>query len=333
MRLLGTLPSETHARRLADYLLTLGIGTRVNPEGNAWEIWVRDDDHMPRAKQEWEPFRQNPDDPRFQTAQQRAAELKKQEATAEEKFRRNQRKVSDLWTRPLLRQAPLTMGLILFCTVIAFLSQAGRLSSPITQAFSFAKYDFDERDPDHVFDYGLKGIKEGQIWRLWTPLFLHFNPGMDFPWNLLLNWHLLLNMLALFQLGLLIEARKGTLWLLAFIIVVGLISNIAQYAFPDLFNLRAFWQERPKHIRIFHNFGGMSGVLFGLFGYLWMKVQFDPEPGLFLDRQSVFLMLIWLVLCMTGTLGSIGNSAHVAGLLAGMAIGLSYWAWRKVFPS
>jgi len=320
MRLLGTLPNENHARRLADYLLTLGISTRVNQEGTDWEVWVRDDDHVPRARQEWEPFRQNPDDPRFQTAQQKAAALKKQEEAAEETFRRNQRKASELWTRPRLRQAPLTLGLIVFCTLVALFSQFGRLGSPISQAFSFAKYIPSADDPDHrVRPLGLEGIKQGEVWRLWTPIFLHLSP-----------WHLILNMLAFFQLGLMVESRKRALWMLSFILVVGVISNIAQFAFPDWFNLQDLLGEHEKQKDIFHYFGGMSGVLFGLFGYLWMKVQFDPEPGLFLERQVVFMVMIWLVLCMTGSLGSIGNSAHVSGLLAGMLIGLSNWFWRKL---
>jgi GlpG protein len=35
--------------------------------------------------------------------------------------------------------------------------------------------------------------------------------------------------------------------------------------------------------------------------------------------QTVWIMLGWLVLCMTGLVGPIGNAAHVAGLLVGMA--------------
>lgn len=321
MRLLGTLPNETHARRLADYLLTLGIGTRVNQEGTAWEVWVRDDDHVPRARQEWEPFRQNPDDPRFQSAQQIAAALKKKEEAEEARFRHNQRKASDLWARPTLRRAPLTLGLLLLCVLVALFSQFGDARSPITRTFSFAKYAPSERFHDRVEVYGLRGIQQGELWRLWTPIFLHFSV-----------WHLLLNMLAFLSLGLMIESRRGPLWMLGFILLVGLVSNVAQYAFPDWFDLQAYLAPGDNRANVFSIFGGMSGVLFGLFGYLWMKVQFDPEPGLFLDRQSVFFLLSWLVLCMTGALGNIGNTAHVAGLLAGMAWGLARWAWQRYRP-
>jgi GlpG protein len=86
--------------------------------------------------------------------------------------------------------------------------------------------------------------------------------------------------------------------------MIAMISNIAEYAYT----------ANPV-------FGGMSGVVYGLFGYVWMKVQFDPRSGFVLDPVTVVVMIGWLFLCMTGYLGNIANAAHVAGLLAGMAFG------------
>ena len=43
-------------------------------------------------------------------------------------------------------------------------------------------------------------------------------------------------------------------------------------------------------------YGGMSGVVYALFGYLWMKGQVDPEPGMVLHPSTVRVMLLWLVL-------------------------------------
>src|SRR5262245_13034108 len=117
MRLLATFSDETRVRRLADYLLTLNIDTRVNKEVQAWEMWVRDDDHVARAKQELEPFQANPDDPRFQQAHKQADTIKRQEEAAEKQYRRNQRRASDLWTAPQLSKAPLTVCLIAFCVL------------------------------------------------------------------------------------------------------------------------------------------------------------------------------------------------------------------------
>jgi len=70
-----------------------------------------------------------------------------------------------------------------------------------------------------------------------------------------------------------------------------------------------------------HVFGGLSGVVFALFGYLWMKGQYEPEQGMMLHPNTVTMMLFWLVLCMTNLLGPIANAAHVVGLLVGVTFG------------
>ena len=67
-------------------------------------------------------------------------------------------------------------------------------------------------------------------------------------------------------------------------------------------------------------FGGMSGVNYALFGYAWMKGKYQPHQGIGVAQQTVTVMLFWLVLCFTGLVGAIANVAHVAGLLAGVAI-------------
>jgi len=70
-------------------------------------------------------------------------------------------------------------------------------------------------------------------------------------------------------------------------------------------------------------FGGMSGVNYGLFGFLWMKGKFDRSQNWQLPPQTVQLMLMWMVLCYTGLLGPVANYAHTAGLLIGMLLGIA----------
>lgn len=330
MRLLGTLPAESDARRLADFLLTLGISTRVNVEASSWEIWVRDDDHLPRAREEWMVFKTDPNDARFVEAERAATALKQQQEAAEKLFRRNQRQASELWETPRPSKAPLTIGLLAFCVLVAILTSFARVESPATQALTFTSFEISARDDDFIvplikfvpegYDPWIEGLRHGELWRLWSPIVLH----MSF-------WHLVLNMLALLQLGIMIEARRGSLWLFGFILVTGLLSNLAQYFLAPWFTEHLLQGEGKPSLL----FGGMSGVLFALFGYLWMKVQFDPEPGLYMDRQTVILMLCWLALCMTGYIGSIANTAHVTGLLSGMVVGIWRTAlkrWRRSDP-
>ncbi|MEE3220887.1 MAG: rhomboid family intramembrane serine protease, partial [Planctomycetota bacterium] len=68
------------------------------------------------------------------------------------------------------------------------------------------------------------------------------------------------------------------------------------------------------------HFLGMSGVIYGLFGYAWTRGKYDPSSGLRLNPQVVFILVLWLVICLFGFM-PIANVAHVTGLLSGMAVG------------
>ena len=111
-------------------------------------------------------------------------------------------------------------------------------------------------------------------------------------------------MLWLFQLGSMIEGLQGRLRLALLVGVIALVSDVAQY------------------ILVGPAFGGMSGVVYGLFGYVWMKGKFDPASGLFIDQRSIILMMVWFGLCFTGWVGPIANVAHAGGLAVGML-----WGW------
>jgi membrane associated rhomboid family serine protease len=135
-------------------------------------------------------------------------------------------------------------------------------------------------------------ISQGQIWRLITPIFIHFG-----------FVHLLFNMLWLKDLGAMIEGRQGSRMFLALVMVVAVLSGLGQYLLVGPF------------------FGGMSGVVYGLFGFVWMKSLFEPASGFRLHRQTVIMMIGWFFLCLTGLLGPIGNVAHGVGLVIGIVWG------------
>ena len=60
-----------------------------------------------------------------------------------------------------------------------------------------------------------------------------------------------------------------------------MISNVAQYYLDvGLEDGGLVVQRNPM-------FGGMSGVLYGLFGYLWMKSRYEPALGLSLNPRRL----------------------------------------------
>ena len=75
----------------------------------------------------------------------------------------------------------------------------------------------------------------------------------------------------------------------------------------------------------------MSGVVYGLAGYVWMRGKYDRASGVGLDPQSVTILLVWLVVCYTGVVGPVANTAHLVGLIVGMVWGRvsALWASRK----
>ncbi|WP_261903297.1 rhomboid family intramembrane serine protease GlpG [Vibrio fortis] len=137
---------------------------------------------------------------------------------------------------------------------------------------------------------------DGQQWQLWRWLshaVLHFSV-MHIAFNILWWW----------QLGGDIEKKLGGLKLLQIFAISSALSGAGQY-----------WVEGA-------NFGGLSGVVYALVGYLWVVSTKAPQMGLTIPRQIVGFMLVWLVLGYMQPFMAIANTAHLAGLIAGVGIGL-----------
>src|SRR5262249_51828078 len=144
----------------------------------------------------------------------------------------------------------------------------------------------------------LHQIAGGQVWRLVTPIFLHFGPI-----------HLIFNMFVLRDLGRQVEHRRRVWRYLLLILVLAVPSNLAQYYLGSI-----VWQDGTPVPRPNPLFGGMSGVIYGLFGYVWMKSVYEPQLGLTMHPNTVVFLMGWFFLCLTGWMGPIGNMAHAVGL-------------------
>lgn len=146
----------------------------------------------------------------------------------------------------------------------------------------------------------LSEVMSGQWWRLLTPAIVHFG-----------FIHLLFNMMWLKSLGSIIEYTRGRTFFIALTISSALFSNLLQW-----------WFKGPL-------FGGMSGVVYALLGFLWMAKEFNTEEEFSLPKQDVLMMIGWFVLCLTGLLGPIANFAHAGGLAIGMAVGIGAGIYKS----
>jgi GlpG protein len=290
--LIGHLSEEAAARIFGDFLYAQGIENQVELlQDGRWGIWVVDEDHLQRAGVLLAEFNANPADAKFHDAARAAAELRARRARDQESHERKLRSRRHLF-RPLTPYGfgPLTFVLIAGCVAVFLLSRLGSAPEAV-MPLAITNYTI---DGGYIqWDNSLPEVRHGQVWRLFTPMFLHF--------TLL---HILFNLLWLRDLGSMIEGRQTTGHLALLVLGISGLSNLAQF----------YIHHSPA-------FGGMSGVVYGLLGYIWIRGKLDPASGLFLHPTTVVTMLVWLVVCFTGLLGPVANTAHVAGLLVGMAWG------------
>lgn len=134
----------------------------------------------------------------------------------------------------------------------------------------------------------------GKLWKLLTPAFLHYT-----------IFHVLFNCLWLWDLGRRLEYYLGKPHLIVFFLVTAIAANLAEFAWSNTIN-----------------FGGMSGFVYAMVGFIAVRQKIDPHPLINVPPALIGFMLFWLVLCMTGAVdyfisGSVANAAHLGGLIAG----------------
>ena len=196
--------------------------------------------------------------------------------------------------KSLIREFPVVMYSILLSAlgaVLVYLDQGLGLNYSLVGKFTFQQMVPFVLSP-------MESISQGEFWRPLTPIFLHFGVV-----------HLAFNSMCLWLFGARIERLLGGRRLLWIILVTGLVGNLAQY----------LWQGPSL-------FGGMSGVAFGLVGFVWVRHQFAPHELTELPQVLVFMMMLSLFLGISGALdafvgGGIANAAHLGGLLSGVILG------------
>lgn len=154
-------------------------------------------------------------------------------------------------------------------------------------------------------------IREGEIWRLFTPVLVHLGP-----------LHIIFNMLWLIVLGRQLEERLGWVRYPLFILITGIFSNTCQYLMGGA------------------DFVGFSGVLTAMIGFIWIRQKKAPWEGYQVLPMTLGFIALF-VLAMAGLqvfaftrevmglepiISGMGNTAHLSGALFGILL-----AYTNVF--
>jgi len=137
-----------------------------------------------------------------------------------------------------------------------------------------------------------------EIWRWFTPVFLHFSV-----------LHLAFNLAVITEFSRRVEARDGSFRFALAVLAIGVLSNLGQFLYSG-----------------YPLFGGLSGVGYGLVGYVLVRHRLAPaDPAWQVHMGFAWSLLIFLVIFSTGITETfelfVANAAHWVGLIAGAALG------------
>ena len=188
--------------------------------------------------------------------------------------------------------APVTLILIVASVVVALISDLGANVAPVRWLF-FPDITAPGQFPLSAL---VDGLDSPTRWlQTLTPVFVHFGAV-----------HIIFNMLWLWYFGRMMEPVLGKPVYAAAIVVMAFGGNVAQF----------LWSGNNA-------FGGMSGVVYGQIGLIWMWQSLKPHTRLFLPLPMIMMFLVAMVVMGILASGIVANAAHVGGLLSGMLCGLA----------
>ena len=140
-----------------------------------------------------------------------------------------------------------------------------------------------------------------EIWRWLTPIFLHFSV-----------LHLVFNLAVITEFSRRVEARDGSGVFALMVLLIGVSSNLGQFLYSG-----------------YPLFGGLSGVGYGLVGYVLVRHRLEPDDSAWQVHMGfAWSLLIFLVIFSTGVTETfelfVANAAHWVGLVTGAGL-----AWLK----
>ena len=181
-----------------------------------------------------------------------------------------------------LKKAPVTVLLILANILV----------------FTVVEFTGGSEDTMHMLQCGAAytpAIMQGEYYRIFTSMFLHFGPQ-----------HLGNNMLVLFVLGGRLERTVGKLKYLLIYLLGGMGGNL----------LCLFLELDSADFAVS---AGASGAIFGLTGSMLCLAIINHGRVGNVTKQGMFVMI--LISLYTGfTSGGVDNFAHIGGLLTGILV-------------
>lgn len=257
-------------------------------DAGKWTLWIRAEEDLAHARSLFAQWQANPSPASFPpSAEPRSAAAAPPRAPRAERRQRAEHLVP---VGAALGWA--TLGVVILCGLVATQVGVTQVNREVLARLLISEVPYRWGLPGGDF---LPEVRHGEVWRLLTPAFVHF------------GWaHILFNLWAFWDLGNLIERCQGAVRLLGLVVGLAVVSNLGQYLVAG-----------PR-------FGGLSGVVYGLLGYVWMMGRFRPSAGMILPPQSLVMMLVWFVICISGALGiPVANTAHGVGLVAGIVWGVA----------
>ena len=115
--------------------------------------------------------------------------------------------------------------------------------------------------------------------------------------------HIIFNVMWMIQLGPMIERRYGSVYLIAQTALFGMGGVLAEGYITRVAAM------------------GLSGVVYGLLGFIWVRGRLDPDGPGPLAPSVVIMMLLWMLLGFMVPSMRMANWAHAGGLALGMLWG------------
>ena len=278
MRLVGETNDVRHAEKFVGFLASQGIEAQVRDVNvTTFGVWVLDEDRLPECSLYFQRFLSNPNASEFNVVAPPPKVASTQRVTMPRKSFGTLGQVD-------FSRLPVTFSVIGLCIVLALLAFLPGLQW--LRGHLFFSEELGRQFPE---------IREGQVWRLVTPVFLHGNV-----------LHLLFNMLWMYQLGGEIEAEEGSLFLGLFLLMAAIVCDVSQYLVSG-----------PAFV-------GLSGVVYAFLSYIWIMSRRSLTTQYAMNDQTLIVMVVWLLICLVGIIPSVANTQHVIGLLFGLA-----WGWMR----